>query len=146
MGAGAQSLLKATVQHATVAASASAASVAAGGALTLFADVTPNPSIHIYAEGAKDFTPVALVTTPNTAVSMGRVKYPKPDLATAPGATDAVPAYRQTFRVALPTTIKAGAKSGEVITIGGAVNYQACDDHLCYPVTAAPVVWTVTVK
>jgi hypothetical protein len=139
-------LAKPGVQHASVSASTSAASVAPGSAVTLWADVAPNPSIHIYAEGAKDFTPVSLVLTPNAAVAAGKPRYPKPDVAFAPGATDAVPAYAQTFRIALPVTIKPTAKSGDVVTIAGAVNYQACDDRLCYPVTVAPVMWKVAVK
>lgn len=150
LGAGtlqAQSLLaKPTVQHATVIASASAAAASAGGALTLWADVAPQPSIHIYAEGAKEFTPVALVLTPNAAVKARRPVYPKPDAATAPGSTDAVPAYTQPFRIALPVTIAPTAKPGDVVAIAGAVRYQACDDRLCYPVTSAPVMWQVTVK
>jgi hypothetical protein len=145
--ADAQGLLaKPGVQHATVAASTSAATVTAGSVITLWADVTPNPSIHIYAEGAKDFTPVSLVLTPNDAVTAGQPRYPKPDVATAPGATEAVPAYKKTFRIALPVTVKSAAKAGDVLNVAGAVKYQACDDRLCYPVTAAAVSWKVTVK
>jgi hypothetical protein len=139
-------LAKPGVQHASVAASANPAAASAGSQVTLWADVTPNPSIHIYAEGAKDFTPVSLVLTPNAGITAGRPKYPKPEAASAPGATDAVPAYKQTFRIAMPVTIKSTAKPGDVVSIAGAVNYQACDDRLCYPVTAAPVAWKVTVK
>ena len=150
IGAGssqAQSLLaKPTAQHATIAASASAPGAAAGSVVTLWADVTPNPSIHIYAEGAKDFTPVSLALTPNAAVTPGKAKFPKADVATAPGATEAVPAYTQPFRIALPVTIKATAKTGDVITVAGAVSYQGCDDRLCYPVSVAPVVWKIAVK
>jgi hypothetical protein len=139
-------LLKPGVQHARVAASTSAPAVVAGKAVTLFADVTPNPSIHIYAEGARDFTPVSLVLTPHAAVSAGKVVYPKADAASAPGATESVPAYTGTFRIALPITVGRTARSGETLTVAGAVTYQACDDRLCYPVTSAPVVWTVSVK
>jgi hypothetical protein len=46
----------------------------------------------------------------------------------------------------VPVTIKSTAKPGDVVSIAGAVNYQACDDRLCYPVTAAPVAWKITVK
>jgi len=143
----AQSLLaKPTAQHAAIAASASAPAAAAGSAVTLWADVTPNPAIHIYAEGAKDFTPVSLAVTPNAAVTPGKPRFPKPDVATAPGSTEAVPAYKQPFRIALPVTIRPTAKVGDVITVAGAVSYQACDDRLCYPVSVAPVVWKVAVK
>jgi len=139
-------LAKPGVQHASVVATASPAAASAGSLITLWADVTPNPSIHIYAEGAKDFTPVSLVLTPNTGIAPGRPKYPKPDVAAPPGATEAVPAYKQTFRIAMPVTIKSTVRPGDVVSIAGAVNYQACDDRLCYPVTAAPVAWKVTVK
>lgn len=146
-GVQAQGLLaKPAVQHATVAATSSSTSAAPGSTVTLYADVTPNPSIHIYAEGAKDFTPVSLVLTPNAAVNAGKAKFPKPDVASAPGAIDAVPAYKQPFRIAIPLTIKSSSKAGDVVSIAGAVNYQACDDRLCYPVTAAPVTWKIAVK
>ena len=139
-------LAKPGVQHASVAGTATPATVAAGSVVTLMADVTPNPSIHIYADGAKDFTPVSLVLTPNAGITAGKPKYPKPDVAAPPGSTDVVPAYKQTFRIAVPVTIKSTAKPGDVVSIAGAVNYQACDDRLCYPVTAAPVAWKITVK
>jgi hypothetical protein len=145
--AGAQGLLpRNAVQHATVATSASASAVVPGSKLTLYADVTPYPAIHIYAEGATEFTPVSLAITPTGAVTAGKVAYPKPDVAKAPGSTEAVPAYRKTFRIAVPVTVKASATRGETLTVGGAVTYQACDDRLCYPVTAAPVSWTLSVK
>ena len=143
----AQSLLpKATVSHATVIASASAVNALPGGTVTLWADVAPNPSIHIYAAGAKDFTPVSLVMTPNAALNLGKATYPKPERASSPGSVDAVPVYRTEFRIAMPVTIKATAKSGDVITVGGAVNYQACDDGLCYPVSSAGVSWQIAVR
>lgn len=145
--AGAQGLLpKAAVQHASVTPSSSATAAPPGSSVTLYADVTPYPAIHIYAEGAKEFTPVSLKVTPTGAVTPGKVLYPKPEVANAPGSTEAVPAYRKTFRIAVPVTIKPTATRGETLTVGGAVSYQACDDRLCYPVTAAPVTWTLTVK
>jgi hypothetical protein len=141
----AQSLLgKPTAQHATVTASASAPAVALGGRLTLWADVSPYPSIHIYAAGAKEFTPVSLVLTPSDAVKAGKPAYPKPDAQSGTGS-DAAPVYGRRFRIAVPVTIAPAAPKGSV-SISGAVNYQACDDRLCYPVASAPVSWTVDVR
>jgi hypothetical protein len=141
----AQSLLgRPAPQHASVTPSASVASVAPGGKLTLWADVTPFPSTHIYAAGANDFTPVSLVVTPIAHVKMGKPVYPKAD-AEAPGDLDRAPAYKQPFRIAVPVNIAGTAPRGP-ITISGAVNYQACDDRLCYPVSSAPVTWQVAVR
>jgi hypothetical protein len=141
----AQGLLgKPAPQHASVAPSASVASVAPGGKLTLWAEVTPFPAIHIYAAGAKDFTPVSLVVTPMAHVRTGKPVYPKAD-GDAPGDLEPVPAYKQPFRIAVPVTIAGTAPRGP-ITISGAVNYQACDDRLCYPASSAPVTWHVAVR
>jgi hypothetical protein len=142
----AQTLLaKQSVQHADVTVTASAVSVRPGEQLTLWADVTPKRSVHVYAAGAKDFTPVSLVLTPNPAIAAAKPRYPQPKLSASPGTADLVPAYHDAFRIALPITVRATAAPGETITIGGAVRYQACDDRLCYPVTAAPVTWQLHV-
>lgn len=133
-------------QQVTLAAASSATVAKAGTALTLWADVTPNPAMHVYAEGATEFTPVSMAVTPNPAVTIGRATYPKPELAASPGSTESVPAYSRTFRITVPVTIAKTAKSGDALLIGGGVTYQACDNRLCYPVNVAPVTWTVTVQ
>src|SRR5436853_741750 len=62
-------------QYVTVEPSASA-DAAPGGAVTLWADVTPKRNIHVYAPGAKDFTPIALVPTPNPRVTFAKPQLP----------------------------------------------------------------------
>ena len=143
----AQSLLgKASVQYATVLGGASAGTAAPGSAITIWADITPNPSMHIYARGAKDVLPIALAVTANPSVTTGAPKYPTPDVASAPGSVGPAPAYARPFRIALPVTVKASARAGEMITLGGTLSYQACDDRVCYAATAAPVTWTIAVR
>lgn len=139
-------LSKPAPQHATFAASASADVVAPGGATTLWVDVAPHRSVHIYAAGATDFLPVALTVSPGAPVLPGKVSYPKPDVATAQGSIGDVPAYSKPFRIALPVTVAKSARAGERLTVSGVVNYQACDERLCYPSSTAPVTWSITVK
>jgi hypothetical protein len=136
----AQSLLapKPTVQHVTA---APAVVRGANGAVTLALDVTPDPRMHVYAAGAKDFTAVTLILTPHTDVTAGKPVYPKADMASAPGSDDA-PAYSKAFRITQPVTVKGGAAKD--LTIGGVLNYQACDDRVCYPVSSLPVSWTLS--
>lgn len=135
-----------TLQHITVEPSVSAPTVAKGGIVTLWADVTPKPNIHVYATDREGLTPVTLVLTPRTGVTMGKVKYPAAEISLSAGATEAVPVYRKPFRLAEPITVIAPAKSGDVLTIAGVINYQACDDRLCYPTASMPITWAVTVK
>jgi Disulphide bond corrector protein DsbC len=135
----AQSLLapKTTLQHVTAAPSVVRA---ANGSMTLTLDVTPNPRIHVYAPGAKDFTAVSLILTPQADVTPGKPVYPKADVGAAPGTEDA-PAYSKAFRITQPVAVKAGAK--KELTISGVLNYQACNDRVCYPASSLPVTWTL---
>lgn len=139
-------LSKPTPQHATFAASASVDAVSPGGATTLWVDVVPHRSVHIYAAGATDFLPVALAVSPAPAVTPGKVSYPKPDVATAQGSIGDVPAYSKPFRLALPVTVAKSARPGERLSVSGVVTYQACDERLCYPSSAAPVTWSIAVR
>jgi hypothetical protein len=135
------------LQHATVAGALSAPSVAPGGTVTLWADVTPKPGIHIYAAGSQEFSAVALVLAKRPGVTPGAPAYPPPSapVSLKTAVADA-PAYYGKFRITQPVTIAKSAKSGDALVVEGRVNYQACDDRLCYPVTSEPVTWTLTVK
>jgi hypothetical protein len=135
----AQSLLgpKPTVQHVTAAPSVVRG---ANGSITLALDVTPTARMHVYAPGAKDFTAVALILTPQPDLTAGKPVYPKADVAAAPGSDDA-PAYSKAFRITQPVAVKSGVS--KELTIAGVLNYQACDDRVCYPVSSLPVSWTV---
>ena len=123
---------------------ASAPAVRAGQMVTLFVDVTPKPKMHVYAPGAKDYLPIALVLN-SPGVRAGRLTYPpSQDLYFEP-TREHVPVYEKPFRLAQAVVIGAGAKPGTLI-ITGVLKYQACDDAICYNPIEAPVSWTVTVK
>jgi hypothetical protein len=145
----AQGLLpKSSVQQIAVVPSASAATAAKGETLTLWADVTPNRNIHVYATDKQGFTPLSLKVVAQPRIVIGKVTYPPAEQGLTPGTDIMIPLrmYTKPFRVAQPITIAPSAKSGDIVTIAGAINYQACDDRLCYPATSFPVTWAVTVK
>lgn len=127
------------IQHVT--ASVVPPVVSRNGHVTLALDVTPNPGIYVYAPGAKDFTPVKLVLTPRTGVTAGNAVYPPADRVAVPGADDA-PAYRKTFRITQPVTVKSTA--GKEVVIAGVLNYQSCDDRICYPPASLPVSFLIS--
>ncbi len=133
-------------QYVTIAASSSNAAVSPGGSVTLYLDVTPKRNIHVYAPGAKGFTPVSLVLTPNPAVTPATPRYPAGMLAPTLGVPEPVPVYREPFRVAQPVTISRTATFGQTLRIAGAFNYQACDETLCYVASSLPAFWTITIK
>ena len=48
----------------------------------LFIDVTPNPGIHVYAPGAKDYIQITVKFEPQANVKVGKLSYPKSELVT----------------------------------------------------------------
>jgi DsbC/DsbD-like thiol-disulfide interchange protein len=131
-------------KHLTLATSTSAASAAPGSRVSLFADVTPNRGIHVYAPGAEDFLPIALKLEPSAGAAIGAVVYPKSETMEFDGQK--VPVFQKPFRLATEMTIAPAAKAGTTLTIRGTIRYQACDDRVCFIPASAPVSWTIAVK
>lgn len=138
-------LKPASVQHVTVTSGVSGV-VTPGARITLWVDVAPNAGMRVYAAGAKDFLPVALVMTPHAAATPAKAAYPPSELDAHSGAPGPVPVYTHTFRITQPVTISRTAKAGDTFTLAAAVNYQACNDRLCYPAASAPVLWSLQVR
>jgi len=130
--------------HATIVAAPAEVSGTAGTKLALFVDVTPKPGMHVYAPGNEDYIPITVKLSPVAEIKPGKVAYPKSEVMML--ADEKVSVFQKAFRLTQDVTLDKSAKPGATITIAGTVNYQACDDKVCYPPESAPVGWTVTVK
>jgi DsbC/DsbD-like thiol-disulfide interchange protein len=127
------------VSHVTVATSSAVA--AHGKGVSLFVDVTPKPKIHVYAPGAADYQPIKLTIDPQPGLTVGELHYPKSTLLV--NDVEKVPVYDKRFRLVQDVSVP--AKSATV-TVKGRIEYQACDDAVCYKPASIPVSWTVSVK
>ena len=134
------------IQRVDIVAGTTPISVAAGATTTLWIDVTPKANIHVYAPDAKGFDPPRLIVSPKSGFTIGKATYPAGQPLLAPGTTERVPVYVKTFRITQPLTLPSTMKSGEKVALNGALNYQACDDKLCYPTASVPVSWVVTIR
>jgi hypothetical protein len=139
-------LLAGVTPHITMATSASAGDARPGATIRLFVDVIPDPKVHVYAPGAKDYLPIALAITPRTGIKAGKLTYPKAQDWYFEPLKEHVPVFSVPFRLEHTVTLGASLKPGERVTVAGVVNYQACDDVVCFNPVSAPVAWTVTVK
>jgi DsbC/DsbD-like thiol-disulfide interchange protein len=135
-------LNKAAPKHLTLSTTANPASpTTPGSGVSLFLDVTPNPGIHVYAPGAKDYLPIRLTLEPLADLAIGKTIYPKSE--TMIFERERVPVFQKPFRLVEQVTI---ARTATPVTIRGLVNYQACDDKVCFIPASAPVTWTLTVR
>jgi DsbC/DsbD-like thiol-disulfide interchange protein len=130
--------------HATILASPTEVNGAAGAKLVLFVDVAPKPGIHVYAPGSKDYIPITVKLNALPEVKAGKIAYPKSEMMTF--ADEKVPVFQKPFRLTQDVTLDKSVKAGSTVTVTGTVNYQACDDRVCYPPESSPVSWTVAVK
>ena len=130
--------------HATIVAAPTQVSGPAGTRLSLFVDVTPKPGMHVYAPGNADYIPITVKLSPTTEIKAGKVAYPKSEVMTL--ADEKVSVFQKPFRLTQDVTLDKSAKAGSTIAVAGTVQYQACDDKVCYPPESAPVTWAVVVK
>ena len=134
------------IQHLTIVATADPDPAAPRGKVTLALDVTPDPKVHVYAPGAKDYVQTTLKITPPARTTAGKPVYPPSELVFDTALNERIPQYLKTFRILQPITLGSGVKPGESVEVSGMLTYQACDDRMCFPPTSAAVRWTVSVR
>ena len=139
-------LLATATPHLTMATSANVTEARRGSTVRLFVDVIPDPKVHVYAPGAKDYIPIALAITPRPGVKVGKLAYPKSQDWYFEPLKEHVPVYQAKFRLTQDIVVGTGVKAGQALTVTGVLKYQACDDTICYNPVTAPVSWTLTVK
>ena len=132
--------------HLTVAAHVGAVVVSPGATVSLLADITPNPGIHVYAPGSKGYVPIALTIATKKDITPGKIVYPQSETLFFAPLSETVLVYQKPFRLTRPVTLAKSVKTGTTVVITGSVDYQACDDKICFVPEAVPVSWTVRVK
>jgi DsbC/DsbD-like thiol-disulfide interchange protein len=133
-------------KHAAIATPSATAGAAAGEKVSLVLEMTPNPGIHVYAPGAKDYLPVKLTLKPQPDIRPGKLTYPKSEMVHFAALNETVPVYQKPFKLLQDLTLAKPAKSGSTLAVSGTLEFQACDDQVCFVPESVPVSWTVTIK
>jgi DsbC/DsbD-like thiol-disulfide interchange protein len=138
--------------QASFALSTSDAVAALGHRITLNIRVTPGPKMHVYAPGQKGYIPIALTLKPDPAYKAHPIRFPASTTYRYEPLNETVQVYSAVFTLAQDVTLtltpemRARATRGEVLTISGELEYQACDDRVCYRPETIPVEWKVTLS
>jgi len=121
---------------------------APGHRITLTLDVTPGPRIHVYAPGQTGYISIALTMTASPDWVAAPPGFPTAKRFVDP-AGERVRVYDQPFRIrqdvtlALTPSLRQRAIAKEALVVAGALEYQACDDKVCYRPETIPVQWTI---
>ena len=122
--------------------------VALGNRFALVVDVTLKPTMHVYAPGDHTYRVIGLRIDAPVFLQTHALAYPPSELYHYEPLDETVPVYQQPFRLVREVTIPmseetAGLAStpGATLTVEGALEYQACDDEVCYIPAELPLTW-----
>jgi hypothetical protein len=142
----------AETEHVRITASASDEIVAPGARLSLFVHVEPKPKMHVYAPGQASYLPVTVTLEANDAIKVGPVVFPKPEIYLFKPLNERQLVYSKPFRLTQPLTVlvtpatRQRAAARDLLEIIGTLDYQACDDRICYRPLKIPLTWTVRLE
>jgi DsbC/DsbD-like thiol-disulfide interchange protein len=119
--------------------------VAPGARVSLVVEVTPKPTMHVYAPGQQDLIPISLTIEPTSGVRLRKPEYPKPERYFFAPLKETQLVYSAAFTIKQDVTIDA-AQAVDPIKISGTLRYQACDDNVCYMPQSIPVSWSLKLQ
>jgi peroxiredoxin len=143
---------QASTEHLDLKAYPSDASVALGTRFSLAVDITPKRGMHVYAPGATGYKVIALNLTPQPHVRTASLRYPASEIYHFKPLDERVPVYQKPFTLLMEVVPEATAEARKALggknelVITGALEYQACDDKICYNPVSLPLSWTVALE
>ena len=128
------------------------AAVAPGNRFAITVDVTPRPRMHVYAPGASGYRIVAVKIAPQPFVRVLPLKYPASQIYFFKPLNERVPVYEKPFTLVQEVILEgqpeaqAAFRGKESVTITGTLDYQACDDKICFNPASVPLSWTLSLR
>lgn len=116
--------------------------VAAGEPITLVVRVTPRAGIHVYSPAETRYKPVVLTIDRTDSISVEKALFPESSWRIFEG--ERVRVYDAAFEIRQPVRVTAPA--GGSVPVRGTLEYQACDDLMCYLPVKVPLRWNVPVR
>jgi len=142
----------ATTTHLTMSASISDRTAAPGERLAITVRVTPKPGMHLYAPGKHDYQVVKLTIDPQPWLRAHSTVYPASEIYHFKPLNERVEVFMKPFQMRRELTLLATPEAQKLlagmaaVTITGALEYQACDDKVCFNPARVPFSLLVEVK
>jgi peroxiredoxin len=126
-------------------------SVTVGTRFSLALDVVPGPEMHVYAPGAeeKGYKVIGFELDQPEIARIEPVEYPESEIYYFEPLDEHVPVYQAPFTILQEVVMNADPQAEEIMsdldafTLTGTLNYQACDDAICFLPQSIPVSFTV---
>jgi hypothetical protein len=113
--------------------------VATGNRVSLIADLEMPEKMHVYAPGATGYRPVALTIQETPNLRVHPAEFAQSEILFLPAINERVPVYHGKARITRDVTFTTVTADVEV---KGTLEYQACDDKICYVPKRVPVTFS----
>ncbi len=146
--------IEGSTAHLKLTAYASDPNVTVGTRFSVAVDVEPNPDIHVYAPGAEAMghRVIAFNLNPVPHLRFEPVEFPASEIYHFEPLDERVPVYQQPFTL-MQEAVVSGAPDAEealaqldALTLTGTLDYQACDDTLCFDPVSVPLTFTLDLE
>jgi hypothetical protein len=140
---------QASTEHLDLRAFPSDATVVLGNRFSLVMDISPKRNMHVYAPGAAAYRIVTLNIAAQPHVRTLPMQYPPSEIYHFVPLNERVPVYQKPFRLVMEVVPEATAEARKALSgkkellISGTLEYQACDDKICYNPVSVPLTWVV---
>lgn len=143
--------LRNDTMHLTVHSSISDTAVTPGKPVSLAFEITPKRNMHVYAPGKHDYQVITIKVDPQPWLKVQPPKYPPSEIYHFKELDERVETYGKPFKLVqeisiLDTPAAKKALAAGPVKVSARLEYQACDDKVCYAPTRIPVSFALTVK
>ena len=126
-------------------------SVTVGTRFSIAVEIEPNPNIHLYAPGAEEmgYRVISLNMAPVPHVRFEPVEFPESEIYYFEPLDERVPVYQRPFMLLQEAVVssteeaEAALRELDALTLSGTLDYQACDDQICFQPVSLPLSFTL---
>lgn len=143
---------EASTEHLDLRTYPSDATVSLGTRFSIAVDIVPKRGMHLYAPGASNYRVIALNIATQPHVRTAAVRYPASEMYDFAPLNERVPVYQKPFSLVVDVVPEATAEARKGLAgrndlvLTGTLDYQACDDKLCYNPASIPLTWKVALQ
>ena len=109
-----------------------------GEVASLIVEIEPRQGMHVYAPGAGDYQVITLTMTGQPGLKTRPIKYPPSETYFFAPLNERIPVYMKPFQLSAQAIVTSAVKA-----LKGRLDYQACDDKVCFAPVEVPLSWTI---
>jgi hypothetical protein len=120
----------------------------------VIAEIELPAGVHVYSPGVQGYKPIQLTLQGLPGIELQPVVYPSSKVLYLEAIQEHVPVFEGKFRITQDLTVTPSRTADALrsvfskertISITGDLQYQACDQTVCYPPTSVPVRWQLQI-